>query len=198
MLLKMTGVSFQENFFYADRRIFDSLSEGLDYLPALIDVKTDTDKLQGKDILTNINVFRYKNGKWIDLHPSVINPRYDFLKKVPEESKLTKELDKLLVRQYADFPDEYVNVLVKHMNACLVDYASEIIQFYQRYAPVLFIDRKHYLIMKDRQLSWADRKDFFVVESKSMFELWLETYLAKQFCAIQLLMEPCRRQYVRD
>ncbi|MCE8612952.1 hypothetical protein J8L08_06680 [Bacteroides fragilis] len=172
MLLKMTGVSFQENFFYADRRIFDSLSEGLDYLPALIDVKTDTDKLQGKDILTNINVFRYKNGKWIDLHPSVINPRYDFLKKVPEESKLTKELDKLLVRQYADFPDEYVNVLVKHMNACLVDYASEIIQFYQRYAPVLFIDRKHYLIMKDRQLSWADRKDFFVVESKSMFELW--------------------------
>ena len=65
-----------------------------------------------------------------------------------------------------------MNVLVKHMNACLVDYASEIIQFYQRYAPVLFIDRKHYLIMKDRQLSWADRKDFFVVESKSMFELW--------------------------
>ena len=73
------------------------MSEGLDYLPALIDVKTDTDKLLGKDILTNINVFRYKNGKWIDLHPSVINPRYDFLKKVPEESKLTKELDKLLV-----------------------------------------------------------------------------------------------------
>lgn len=178
-LLKMTGVSFQENFFYADRRIFDSLDEGLDYLPALIDVKSDTDKLQGKDILANITVFRYKNGQWIDLHPSVINPRYDFLKKVPEESKLTKELDRLLVRQYVDFPDEYVNVLVKYMSACLVDYASEIIQFYQRYAPVLFIGRKHYLIMKDRRLSWTDRMDFFVVESKSMFELWTRSIPGK-------------------
>lgn len=178
-LLKMTGVSFQENFFYADRRIFDSLDEGLDYLPALIDVKSDTDKLQGKDILANITVFRYKNGQWIDLHPSLINPRYDFLKKVPEESKLTKELDRLLVRQYVDFPDEYVNVLVKYMSACLVDYASEIIQFYQRYAPVLFIGRKHYLIMKDRRLSWTDRMDFFVVESKSMFELWTRSIPGK-------------------
>lgn len=144
-LLKMTGVSFQENFFYADRRIFVSLSEGLDYLPALVDVKAKTEQLHGKDILTNINVYRYKNGRLIDLHPSVINSRYDFLKKVPEESRLTKELEKLLVRQYADFPDEYVNVLVVHKKACFDGYADDVIQFYQRYAPVLFINRKQYI-----------------------------------------------------
>lgn len=172
LLLQMTGVSFQENFFYADCRIFTKLNNGIERIPLLIDIRFTRDNLLSKDVFTNIRVYRQRNENIEGIHPAIINSHYDFLESVPEDLVRSKELENLLVRKYDDFPEEYINILKEHIAGNL-NQVSEIIRFYRKYAS-LFITKGFYLVMLNKRLQWIGGMDFNVVENSALFDLWTE------------------------
>ena len=97
--LRFIGVSLDDNYIFADTRIFDKLKGGLDYIPRLINRHESDDKLFGEALLNNIRVIS-KEGE--QTHPALINNNYSFLKSI--SGKSIKDELAVLKADYEKFP----------------------------------------------------------------------------------------------
>ncbi|WP_207420233.1 sacsin N-terminal ATP-binding-like domain-containing protein [Desertivirga brevis] len=109
--LRFIGVSLDDNYIFADKRIFDKLNDGLDYIPRLINRHESDDKLFGEALLNNIRVISEEGEQ---THPALINNNYSFLQGI--SGKSIKDELAVLKTDYEKFPKEYLEILYQHLN----------------------------------------------------------------------------------
>jgi len=131
-LLLMTGVSLSKKYCYFDKRMYDNIGEGLDFIPTLLSNKNSSCKEMLKFVRINSD-----NGSF---SPAIINENYSFFRNIQRTASNKKELSSLHVGNYDEMPSEYGNILKKRLqDICKIisksdSYnKSELFRFYQKY-----------------------------------------------------------------
>ena len=164
--LRYLGVATTSNYRVVDLNIYSQLKEGLDYIPSLMLKQEDRDSITGK-LLSSVRVLTEK-GELI--HPAIINDNnYSFLRSIYNR-KFKSELEILLSKKYDKFPQEYLDVLRETLTKHLVSHTQGIIKFYQNIFEV-YANNNQYLVFEKGKLNWQADENFYVLGSKSDFEI---------------------------
>lgn len=180
--LRYLGVSVETNYRFVDIEIYSKLKDGLEKLPQLLlrhELKDNIDSA----LIKNVRVDNLNN----DLtHPALINDNnYSFFKNIKSNSKLKSEFDNLLVKNYNQFPKEYLDILKKRLTDNFTVKKNDIIQFYQNVFEAY--DRIGiYLVIEDNQLKWVQETDFYILGIKSDFELCIKKFPSKKILTYHL------------
>ncbi len=163
--LQFIGVSLDPNYIFCDLRIYSKLHKGIDYIPALIKNNEVIDNLFGEALLKNIRLFTVKNK---EIHPALINDNnYSFLENVSGR-KIKAELDNLKVKNYDNFPKEYLEILFERIQ----DMPSGIERLYLSLFYSFHTSLKKYLVSFKNNLEWKSKKDdFFIAQNRQDYEV---------------------------
>ncbi|MFN6946843.1 MAG: sacsin N-terminal ATP-binding-like domain-containing protein [Cytophagaceae bacterium] len=165
--LKYLGVSFHDHFNFVDLSIYDSLKDGLDYIPALWKRETSDDNLVHKEVVEGVRVI--KNGEQI-LEPALINDNnYRFLYNVSIYD-LKDDAKPLLLKEYQNFPKEYLTVLLKKCKESLA-HKEDLLRLYQLVFEPFHRHFKEYLVIQNESLFFSNDNSFYLVNSFAEFQL---------------------------
>lgn len=179
--LRFLGVSTTNDFRFVDKAIYESLKEGISYLPQLLSKQNHSDKITG-ELVRNIRIVNRKNTL---THPALVNDNnYSFLTNI-SSSKIKPELENLYVKNYSHFTKEYLDILRGRLDEHLKTRKSEIIRFYQNIFEV-YAKRETCLVVHNNNLEWTDKEDFFVVSNKFDFDLCTKHFSEKRILAYYL------------
>lgn len=118
------------------------------------------------------------------IHPAIINDNnYRFLKNIKGKN-LKPNLDNLLVKNYQNFPPEYLDILRKRLIDNL-NYKNGIIQFYQNIFEV-YARQGWYLVIQNDALNWVRNANFHILKNKFDFELCTKQFSSKPILAYYL------------
>ncbi|MCL7765064.1 DUF3883 domain-containing protein [Polaribacter sp. Z014] len=176
--LRFMGVSTETNTRFLDLNIYNQLGDGVRQLPKLLTKGEHKEEVSGK-LLENVRILN-SNKKLT--HPSVINDNnYSFLENI-SNNKLKPELDNLLVKNYNDFPNQYLKILRERLEPLLATNKKSIIQFYQNVFEV-FALQDWYLVIKNNKLKWIQEDNFHILSNKVDFELCAKQFPSKAILA---------------
>jgi len=163
--LQFIGVSLDNNYTFCDLRIFNKLKNGIDYIPALFKRNETSDKLFGEALLKNVRLISSKGKK---VHPALINDNnYSFLINISGRS-INAELDNLKVKNYYNFPKEYLDILFEKLHT--MPYGVE--RFYLSVFYPLHKSLNRYLTSNKGNLEWKSKEDeFFIAQNRQDFEV---------------------------
>lgn len=160
------GVSTESGYLIIDKKIFNALKDGLDYIPAPYS-RDETENLTAKEIIPNILVITGKK----DIHPALINyNRYPFLEDISNK-KIQKHLHPLKIGEYDYFPPEYADILIKKMKDNTKKYPKDVLRLYSANAFRLFYERGTYLTIDKGKMQWTGERDFKIAQNRNDFEL---------------------------
>ncbi|MBC3539582.1 sacsin N-terminal ATP-binding-like domain-containing protein [Rufibacter sediminis] len=166
--LQYLGVSFHTSYRFVDLSIWESLKEGLDYIPALWKGSSGNqeDQLRHSMIVDGIRVVA--NDKAIP--PALINDNeYSFLEKL-RIAEFKDDAHSLLIKKYNDFPKEYLQQLVTICQNNL-HRQEQIIRLYQKIFEPLAKRLQKYLVFGQKELAFVYHTDFYIVQNESEFKL---------------------------
>jgi rRNA maturation protein Rpf1 len=172
--LHFIGVSTYNEYRFVDKTIYNTLNEGINYIPRLIKKQESSDIISG-ELIRNISIV---NGRGVLNHPALVNDNnYSFLTNL-NSNFVKPEFENLQIKKYAAFPKEYLEILKNRIDEHLKLKKVEIIRFYQNVFEV-FAQSKNYLIIQNDLLSWVNTNDFFVLCNKLDFDLCIKQFSEK-------------------
>jgi hypothetical protein len=164
--LIFVGVSTESGYLIIDKKIFNALKDGLDYIPATYS-RDETENLTAKEIIPNIVVLLGKK----EVHPALINyNRYPFLEDVSNK-KIQKHLYPLRIGDYDSFPSEYADILIKKMKENTKKYPQDVFRLYSANTFRLFYERGVFLTINKGKLFWTSERNFKIAQNRNDFEL---------------------------
>ncbi|QHL88236.1 DUF3883 domain-containing protein [Nibribacter ruber] len=166
--LQYLGVSFHTSYRFVDLSIWESLKEGLDYIPALWKGSSGNqeDQLRHSMIVEGIRVVANEKA----IPPALINDNeYSFLEKL-RIAEFKDDAHSLLIKKYNDFPKEYLQQLVTICQNNL-HRQEQIIRLYQKIFEPLAKRLQEYLVIRQNKLEFVHHTDFYIVQNESEFKL---------------------------
>ena len=164
VFLKSLGVSLDQQFIIADKRIYDRLNSGLEYIPALIKRDEGVDKLFASILLESISLIDVQGNV---VHPALINDNtYNFLVNISGRN-IKAELENLLVKSYERFPVEYLDILFERLE----HFPAGIERLYlSLFHP--FHQMNKYLISTNGNYEWKSNNDvFFIAQNRFDYDV---------------------------
>lgn len=152
-----------------DRRLYDKLKDGLDFIPKLVSKNNEMDRID-KNVVLNCTIeLRDKR-----VHPALINDNYvDIFSviKSTRQKEIKPVFDILNVKNYDLFSTEYFSVLFNHVETFLrvPSYYNSLRVFYA-YTFELFSKNKKWLVFNGDALEFTSSDNFFILKSKSDIE----------------------------
>lgn len=141
-LLLITGVSLSK-YYYVDKRLYKTISEGLDFIPRLLSSKNSS----YSEMIENVRIVS-DNKRY---SPAIVNENYSFFKNIQRTHSNKKELNSLHVGNYEHMPREFGYVLKEQLKYVCQSIStqdsyckSELLRFYQKYFKQLY---QHEIIM---------------------------------------------------
>jgi len=162
--LMFIGVSLDNNYLFTDKRIFDSLNSGIEFIPILYKRNESVEKLYGEALLKNIRVV---NLKYKRIHPAIIDKNnYNFLENISNRN-IDAELDNLRAGKYEYYPNEYLNILFEKIK----DFPTGIERLYLRLFYPFHKSLNKYLTITKTEFDWKQKGDkFFIAQNRQDFE----------------------------
>lgn len=163
--LKFIGVSLDNGYIFTDKRIYDSLNDGIDYIPILNKRNESVEKLYGEALLKNVRLVNNRGNK---IHPSIIDKNnYNFLQNISNRI-IENELEDLRAGKYEHYPVEYLNILFD----IIKELPNGIDRLYLRlfYPFHKFLNK--YLTTTKGELAWKQKDDcFYIAQNRQDFEI---------------------------
>ncbi len=176
--LRFLGVSTESEYKFVDIEIYNSIKSGINSIPCLLAKNITKDRITST-LIGNIRVI---NSKENIIHPALINDNnYTFFWNL-SNYKVRPELDNLRVKDYHNFPKEFLTVLRAQLNGVLQTRFSEIVRFYQSVYGC-YAKSKEYLIVQNNSLHWDNTTDFYVLSNKADFDFCIKKFNKKRILA---------------
>lgn len=176
--LRFMGVSTESEYKFVDIEIYNSLKSGINIIPCLLAKNIIKDRITSS-LIGNIRVI---NSRENIIHPALINDNnYSFFWNI-SNYKVKPELDNLRVKDYHNFPKEFLEVLSDQINEVLQTRFSEIVRFYQSVFRC-YAKSKEYLIVQNNSLHWNNSMDFYILSNKADFDFCIKKFNKKKILA---------------
>lgn len=157
LLLNKTGVSRSSKYKYADCRMMENISGGMDRIPALMPAAP---RVSRSEAWANIRIFYDDKA----IQPALVNENYSFFENIPRNENNKRSFNDLRIANYEQFPTAYI----EHLRQKHYVNRQELRKFYTKFAKPLF-DKDFVLILKSGKVEVSHGSStFYVIDNPAL------------------------------